>query len=62
MDRNEPTKPYINVAIRVKRDGRWYQQHFLCCSYEWMQKIVERLERKGREIQLSWSEGMGLGA
>ena len=61
QSRRAPIQPDIDVMIRIKRGGKWYQMRSLTCSYDRANAIVERLKRMGREIEFTWFEGMGLG-
>lgn len=59
--RYQPTSAPITTMIRVCRDGKWYQQRPLECSVERAKEIISRLRRKGREVEVTFLTGMGLG-
>jgi len=59
--RYAPVQQTIDILIRIKRGDKWYQMRPLNCSYKRAVTIVERLKRKGRAVEFTWFEGMGLG-
>jgi hypothetical protein len=59
--RYEPIPAPITTMIRILRKGKWYQQQPLECSYERAKKIIDRLRRKGRKVEVTFLTGIGLG-
>lgn len=60
QSRYEPIQPTIDVLISIKRDNTWYQMNPFNCSHGRAVAIVERLKKRGCEVEFTWFEGMGL--
>lgn len=48
----------VMCAIRVFRDGMWYQQKPLLCFVPRARKIISRMRRMGKTINVTWLTGM----
>ena len=66
MNRHDLAEEPTTCMIRIKRGNNWYQMRplptdgcFVTVAYS--KKIIERLRRKGREVNVVWLTGMGLG-
>jgi len=58
--RYEPIPVYVTAVVRVKgTDGNWYESLW-SGSLKRLEKIIDRLKRKGRDIMFNYSYGMGL--
>jgi len=58
--RYAPTPVFVNGLIRVKRNGKWYDQKMYCGSVSRLEKIITRMKQMGKEVMFSYSYGMGL--
>lgn len=59
--RYAPTPVFVDGLIRVKRNGKWYDQKMYCGSVSRLEKIIARMKRMGKEVTFVYSYGLGLG-
>ena len=61
MNRYELTEVPTTCMIMIFRNSKWYQMRPLFEPVVYSQKIISRLRRKGRKVDVTWLTGMGLG-
>lgn len=49
----------VACMIRILRESTWYQMRPLMYSVLQSKRIIARLRRKGRVVNVTWVEGMG---
>ena len=61
MSRYDPIEIPTTGMIRIFKNGNWCQMRPLYSSVERMKRVVARLRKKGRIVEATWLQGMGLG-
>lgn len=61
MSRYDSIESPVLCMIRIFKNEKWYQLRPLDCSMAKSRKIIARLRRMGRIVNVTWLSGMGLG-
>lgn len=59
MGRYDPIEAPATCMIRIKRDGKWYQMRSLAMPISYSRRVIARLRRMGREVNVTWLQGVG---